>query len=236
MHLFKLLAIMLITFTAISPALGDGDHPDIKIELNGSELEIHGHGILHSHDYFRFVDVGGGNWFTSHGGTTWPGFGADNGTFPANSKLDLILTGGLYYWDAVSPDGFLPATGSAYLSIKASAFSPEYFVYGSSTEQTLGSFITVNASGGIHMHPIWQLFGNGTPADGAYYLEISVDGTNYMQSEPVGIMFHKGLTHEQYELALALMGDDHHHDVIPEPSGIMLLAVAASGVLLRRRV
>jgi hypothetical protein len=213
------------------------DHPDLHIEVELTQLELHGDPVAHNHEHYEFVDVGGGNWVTEHDGLTWPGIGADDGALPPSSTVDLIILGGLEYWDGVSAAGFEPTTDNTHLTVKASAFGATYTVFGNSAQQTLVDFIAVDGGGGVHMHPIWQLFGNSDPADGAYFIEVQVDADGFDPSNHQGIMFHKGLLYEEYEEAVELLGGHgHDHDEpVAEPGAAALLLLGSARLLKRRR-
>ncbi len=215
------------------------DHPDLEIEVHHGQLELHGHRIAHHHDFYQFVDVNGGDWVTQHEGTTWPGIGADHNTLTPNSTVDLVITGGLMYWDGASAAGFEPASGGTHMTLRANALSDLYYIYGDSDEQVLEDFIEVGGGGGIHIHPIWQLFGNSDPADGAYYIDLRVEADGFDPSNVQGVMFHKGMSHHDYDAAIHLMqhehNDHHHHPPIPEPTGLALLGLGLAPLLKKRR-
>jgi hypothetical protein len=220
---------------ALSQALtvwADAGHPDIEVEVeHGNELHIHGGPILHSHDYFEFINAGSG-WFTLHDSLTWPGVDAESGTFTGSDVLDLIIETPLYFWDGVA-SSFAPVTDGTVLNIKPTAFSSDTFIGGepSSLPIVVPSIAEDNVSGGVHAHPIWQLIGDGgDPADGAYLIGIRIAAEGYETSNLVGILFHKGLTDEQYDIAESLAAS-----LIPEPASLALLGAGVALIGLRRR-
>ena len=207
----------------VAPALAehDHDHPDLKIEADGTQLKLHGHPVAHNHEHYEFVDVGSA-WVTQHDGLTWPGIGAEDATFPASSTADLIIKTDLYYWNGVSIGGFtkVPGGDTTHITVKPSAFGKTYSISGISGEQSLADFIAADSEGGVHMHPIWELLGNGgaVPADGAYAFGVCVDADGFLPSEMQGVLFHKGLSHDLYEAAV-----DHALAAgIPDPATLLL--------------
>ncbi|MFA9477053.1 PEP-CTERM sorting domain-containing protein [Phycisphaerales bacterium AB-hyl4] len=210
-----------------SPAYShEGTEIEIEVE-DGNVLELHGPAILHDHEHFGFINAGG-SWETNHDGNTWPGFDAHLGSAHANVNFDLIAETPLYYWDGAS-SGFTPMTGDT--AIRLSHGGNNLDITGQSGSQTFSNLVSTDSNGNIHSHRLWQLIGDdGEPADGAYLIGIRMDADGYEASNLQGILFHKGLDHEQYELAenLALA-------VIPEPASLALVGLGGAAMLLRRR-
>lgn len=242
MTVSKCLLTLVLSLGLTVPAFAQHDHdhdnhPDIELHLDGdgSTLEIRGPGVLHNHEHYEFVKPGS-NWQTFHDSLNWPGVGGEFTPADDGKTFSLVATSPLYHW---SPgDGaFAPVTDNTYVEIEDAGGINGINVDKNTVNAVLPGIASVNSSGDVHTHPRHRLIrDSGDPADGAYLFLFHVDPSdeNWTNTETHALLYHKGLTHEQYEQAADLAGAQFGLSV-PEPGTIALLGAAGMMMFRRRR-
>lgn len=229
-------ALALFAAMTFSAAATLAQHDHIELELEAATLEIHGPGVLHNHEHYEFVKPGS-FWQTAHDSNNWPGISGNIGTAHAGKTFDLIVNDSLYYWDGSSPAGFMSVTDSTYLQVQDQPLISSINITGTPTSETLAQAASVPSNGEVHTHPVWRLFGDGgDPADGSYLILFHIDPSDptWSNTDEHALLFHKGLTFEQYESAADQAGAQFNLTV-PEPGMAGVMLVALTGAAMRRR-
>ena len=231
--LVTLLATLLAAGHAAAQHDHGSDHPDIEVELDGLDIGTHPEGVnlFASHDNYGFTKP------TTTWRATFPGFEGEN--LGANRTFNLVALGNLFEYDDAQPDGskFVAATDE-FLRIVNTSLNQVDVTGASSGEQALPDGVgTTDGTGDLHAHPVFQLRTTslvGDPDDGAYLLQFKITSAGLNDSDPLWVLFHKGLDDLTYDTAIHEAEDQFGLTVIPEPATFAVIGLAGAAALARR--
>lgn len=217
-HMFSAAVAMgLFAITGLTTAThADGDHNDIEVELDGTQLETEGRVFEgeFGHDGIPFF-------------TDDPGFEGDPGVFAPGSTIGFNIMGSLGLWNGNGFDNLNPASEETL----AVSFGPA-----SSTTDTgfvSGFDFVQDASTGFDVHLDFTLNGAGgfDPADGIYLLAMQLTSNTYEASETFWIVFDNNIGDAELDLAAEWV----EANLVPAPGALALLGLAGLAGAHRRR-
>ena len=154
--------------------------------------------------------------------TDEPGFEADAGTLTPGTSLSFRMMDALRVWN-----------GADFDSVSSSTMTLSFLTLSATTSTTPGEVVNgfgfnVNAMGGLHNHPFYQL---NAPADtGVYLLELQLMGGGFADSDSLYIVFNQNADEAIHDAAI-----DYVRDVIVPTPGVSGLLALSGLVALRRR-
>ena len=232
--LFSSFSVVAVTIIWCSPAaMAQHEHSDIEFDVMDGQLVTEpriaesefGDGLLPA---YRFDD---------------PGFDAE-GTLPPDSLLGFnvptITLGAdsrsIWYWSGLGDVSFGATPADYNVRVSHPETAESILIDGISSASGF-DFAQADDAGGIHSHLVFDLVnaaGDGIdpPASGVYLLATSITGTDLTESDPLYWVAASEVDEEIHEAAVEYVYDTL---VVPEPSGLVLAAIASLTTLLVRR-
>ncbi len=229
----KIVAVVAMSALAVS-AQAQHAHSDIEVHVDGGALEIENGILLTS----------GAKLFESEFGELLnpyeadePGFEADDGMFMPNEILGFEALGTLQYWNGLAWGSTLG--GETLTLIDTLGSTADTIVSSTGVTNGIGFIGQADAGGGVHDHFDFEIGnGGGTPANGAYLLELRVRGFSdttfttdlYTPSDSFFIAFNLGLEESAFEASIDALGV-----AIPIPAAWLLMLSGLAPLYLARR-
>lgn len=152
-----------------------------------------------------------------------PGFDAEDGTLTPNSMLGFNIMNALRVWN-----------GSDFDTVSDSTMTLSFLTLEATTPNMPGEVVNgfnflVDANGGMHDHPAFQL--NAPASTGVYLLEMQFTGGGFADSDSFYIVFNQNEDEMIHDMAI----DYVRNVIVPAPGAGALLAAGGLLAIRRRR-
>ena len=228
----KILAVAAMATFSVT-ATAQHAHSDIEVVVESGQLEIE-NGILLTSGA-KLFEAEFGELINPYEADE-PGFEADDGQFMSGEILGFEALGTLQFWNGLSWGS--SATGTMTLTDTLPS-TLDTVVDGLGVTNGIGFIGQADIDGGVHDHFDFEVGDTGgTPANGAYLLELRVRGFSdttfttdvYTASDSFFIAFNLGMEEADFEMAVDALGI-----AVPIPAAWLLMLSGLAPLYLARR-
>lgn len=216
----RTLALAPLACAGLALAGGETGHADVEIGVDAGRLVT---GRTDGGAFVRERVYGSDLGEVVPNFTDEPGFEADDGTLTPNTLLGFTIMDALRVWN-----------GSDFATVSDSTMTLAFLTLNVTTPDAPGETVDgfnflVDADGGLHDHPAFQL--NAPASTGVYLLQLRFTGGGFDASDPFYIVFNQNEDELVHDAAI----DYVRSVIVPTPGAAGALALAGVACTRRRR-